>query len=67
MPIENMAATVRQHNVSETWLRQMGEGAALSGITIQYCMSLSSHILQSLQIPTVTQVFINTFPPPGQK
>ena len=38
------------------WLTQMGQGAAENGLTIQYCMSMSKHILQSQEIPVVTQV-----------
>ncbi|KAK3742202.1 hypothetical protein RRG08_056560 [Elysia crispata] len=37
------------------WLTQMGHAAEKHGITIQYCMSYGRHILQSLQIPAVTQ------------
>lgn len=35
----------------------MGKGAgAYANIDIQYCMAYSRHILQSLEIPAVTQV-----------
>ena len=54
--MELMNATNRDVHVAETWLTQMGTGAQKSGITLQYCMSLSRHILQSLAIPAVTQV-----------
>ena len=56
----SMEATTNNVHVGRDWLMQMGAGAADSGVTIQYCMSLSRHILQSLEIPAVTQV-INSF------
>lgn len=34
----------------------MGNAAAKYNITLQYCMSLSRHVLQSLEIDAVTQV-----------
>ena len=37
-----------------TWLLQMGSAAARHGLTIQYCMSHCRHILQSVEIPAVT-------------
>ena len=37
------------------WLMQMGKGADKSGIAIQYCMSYSRHIMQSLEIPAVVR------------
>ncbi len=39
------------------WLMQMGKGADKSGISIQYCMSLTRHIMQSLEIPAVVRCF----------
>ena len=42
-------------NLGRNWLLQMGNAAAKYNITIQYCMSLSRHILQSVEIPFVTQ------------
>lgn len=35
------------------WLIQMGRGAAKFNVSILYCMSLSRHILQSLEVPQV--------------
>jgi hypothetical protein len=42
--------------LGKRWLQQMGNAADKFNITIQYCMSLSRHVLQSLEIPAVTQV-----------
>jgi len=41
--------------LARTWLMQMGAGAKKNGLTIQYCMSYPRHILQSVEIPAVTQ------------
>lgn len=41
--------------LGKTWLKQMADAALKHGITIQYCMSLSRHILQSLENTAVTQ------------
>lgn len=42
------------------WLLQMGKAADKNGIAIQYCMSLSRHIMQSLELPAVTQARAST-------
>ncbi|XP_046547865.1 uncharacterized protein LOC124257770 isoform X1 [Haliotis rubra] len=42
-------------DLGRQWLTQMGNGAAKNGLTIQYCMSYPRHMLQSLEIPVVTQ------------
>ena len=41
--------------LGHTWYSQMGKGAELNGIAIQYCMAPSRAILQALEIPVVTQ------------
>lgn len=41
--------------LGKKWLNDMGKAALKHGITIQYCMSLSRHILQSLESSAVTQ------------
>lgn len=42
-------------SLGRRWLMDMGRAAENNGMTIQYCMSLSRHILQSLEINAVTQ------------
>jgi len=51
----NMEAT--QNNVSNArnWLVNMGNAAKSLDLTIQYCMPLPLHILQTVEIPAVTQ------------
>ena len=46
-------------HLGRRWLIQMGEAASRYGIRIQYCMSLPRHVLQSLEIPAVTEVMYN--------
>lgn len=43
-------------SLGKRWLTQMGNAALKYNITLQYCMSLSRHVLQSLEIEAVTQV-----------
>ena len=45
-----------QLNLGRTWLKQMGDAAQQLDIRIQYCMSLTRNVLQSVEIPAVTQV-----------
>ncbi|XP_046547850.1 uncharacterized protein LOC124257765 isoform X2 [Haliotis rubra] len=42
-------------DLGRQWLTQMGNGAAKNGLTIQYCMAYPRFMLQSLEIPVVTQ------------
>ena len=48
-----------QLNLGRTWLLQMGEAALELDIRIQYCMSLTRNVLQSVEIPAVTQVRVS--------
>ncbi|KAH9500569.1 hypothetical protein Btru_072292 [Bulinus truncatus] len=52
---QNVAMLTDVH-LGRRWLTQMGLGAQkFTDIEIQYCMAYSRHILQSLEIDTVTQ------------
>eukprot|EP01064_Diplonema_japonicum_P022867 TRINITY_DN330_c17_g1_i1.p1 TRINITY_DN330_c17_g1~~TRINITY_DN330_c17_g1_i1.p1 ORF type:complete len:753 (+),score=190.36 TRINITY_DN330_c17_g1_i1:65-2323(+) len=42
--------------MAREWLMQMGNAAAKNGLTVQYCMPYPRHVLQSVEIPAVTQV-----------
>eukprot|EP01064_Diplonema_japonicum_P033984 TRINITY_DN6871_c0_g1_i1.p1 TRINITY_DN6871_c0_g1~~TRINITY_DN6871_c0_g1_i1.p1 ORF type:complete len:747 (+),score=140.47 TRINITY_DN6871_c0_g1_i1:43-2283(+) len=46
----------RSATMARDWLMQMGSAAADNGLTIQYCMPYARHVLQSVEIPVVTQV-----------
>lgn len=52
---------VTQNNVSASrlWLTSMGSAALKLNMTIQYCMPLPIHLLQSVEAQAVTQVMIN--------
>ena len=43
-------------NLGRLWLKEMGDAAMELDIRIQYCMSWPRHVLQSVEIPAVTQV-----------
>ena len=46
-------------NLGRQWLMQMGNAARSQGLTIQYCMSWVRHLLQTVEIPAVTQVRVS--------
>ena len=43
-------------SLGRKWLKAMGDAAMELDIRIQYCMSWPRHVLQSVEIPAVTQV-----------
>ncbi|WAR30672.1 hypothetical protein MAR_033214 [Mya arenaria] len=51
----HLAALQTSLTLGRDWLMQMGQAAAENNITIQYCMAMARHALQSLEIPVVTQ------------
>jgi len=53
--VDGMPSLTSNVTLGANWLRQMHHGAAKQGITIQYCMSMVRHILQSVELPAVTQ------------
>lgn len=52
---QSMHLTLQTVEGARTWLVQMGNAAKRHNIPIQYCMSWPRHILQSLEIDSVTQ------------
>eukprot|EP01064_Diplonema_japonicum_P018967 TRINITY_DN2766_c0_g1_i1.p1 TRINITY_DN2766_c0_g1~~TRINITY_DN2766_c0_g1_i1.p1 ORF type:complete len:748 (+),score=157.49 TRINITY_DN2766_c0_g1_i1:51-2294(+) len=46
----------RSATMARDWLLQMGSAAEKNGLTIQYCMPYTRHVLQSVEVPVVTQV-----------
>ncbi|XP_041369520.1 uncharacterized protein LOC121383515 [Gigantopelta aegis] len=56
---EEMHATVTDISLGRTWLLQMGRAARNNGLTIQYCMSLPRHAMQSIEVPVVTQARVS--------
>ena len=49
----NFKPLISNVTLGRDWLIQMGRGAAKYNVSILYCMSLSRHILQSLEVPQV--------------
>jgi hypothetical protein len=47
------------------WLKQMGAAAMRYDLTIQYCMPWPRHLLQSVEIPVVTQARVSDDYVPG--
>ncbi|XP_063585588.1 uncharacterized protein LOC134762973 [Penaeus indicus] len=41
------------------WLDQMGGAALERGVSVQYCMSLTRHLLYSVTLPAVTQIRVS--------
>ncbi len=46
--------TTSNITAASTWLHAMGDAAQSLGVTIQYCMPLINHMLESTTIPAVT-------------
>lgn len=53
---EELACTMESPTLGRDWLLQMGRAAWNNGVKIQYCMPYPRHVLQSLEIPAVTQI-----------
>jgi hypothetical protein len=53
---DGMNATRQNATLGRDWLMQMGEGASKSKVAIQYCMAYPRHVMQSIEIPSVSQV-----------
>ena len=51
---DNMKYLNFNATAARTWLLQMGTAAARNDLTVQYCMSHCRHIMQSIEIPAVT-------------
>ena len=49
-------ALVSDVTLGARWLNQMASGAVTNGMTIQYCMANSRHVMQALENSVVTQV-----------
>jgi hypothetical protein len=48
------------------WLMQMGAGAQAAGVSIQLCMAYPRHALQSVEMPTATQIRASDDHVPGR-
>lgn len=52
----NTPSLMANATLARQWLLQMGRGAEAAEVTIQYCMHFPRHALQSVEIPSVTQI-----------
>eukprot|EP01137_Pigoraptor_chileana_P030725 Opistho-2@17610 len=52
---EGMGFMRKNITAARTWLVAMGDAAAHHGLTVQYCMATAGQLLQSTEIPAVTQ------------
>ena len=53
--VDGLAALTRDISLGRKWLTDMNNGAAASGLHIQYCLSYPRHLLQSVELPAVVQ------------
>lgn len=58
--------TLSSATLGRQWLMQMGTAANRNGLTIQYCMSWCRHMLQSIEIQSVTQARASVDYHPGK-
>lgn len=54
--VNEMKVTLENITVARDWLLGMGYGAMMNNITIQYCQPMPRQLLQSVEIPQLTQV-----------
>jgi hypothetical protein len=54
--LEGVTALLTNVTLGRTWMLQMGFGAEAAGVTFQLCMAYPRHALQSVELPTATQV-----------
>ncbi len=59
------AALRRDPDAAGDWLGNMGRAAGANDMTVQYCMPLPADLLQSTQIPAVTQTRVSGDYHPG--
>ncbi|XP_071835064.1 uncharacterized protein [Apostichopus japonicus] len=52
---EDMKCTLENVTVARKWLLDMGNAALRNNLTIQYCMPMVRHLLQSVEIPRMNQ------------
>ncbi|KAK6165976.1 hypothetical protein SNE40_022775 [Patella caerulea] len=65
MNTDSINETVSDVISAKTWMMEMGNAARKNGLTIQYCMEYPRHVMQSLEIPVVTQARVMQDNVPG--
>ena len=63
---QGIAGVRASPTLARQWLMQMGQGAAKQNTTVQYCMALARHVMQSIEIPAVTTIRASDDYGPGQ-
>ncbi|KAJ8044597.1 hypothetical protein HOLleu_07382 [Holothuria leucospilota] len=52
---EELNCTLENVTVARKWLMDMGHAAMVNDMTIQYCMPMARHLLQTVEIPHMNQ------------
>lgn len=63
--LEGVDALTATYGLARTWMLQMDAGAQAAGVTMQLCMPYARHMLQSVEMPAVTQVRVSDDHVPG--
>jgi hypothetical protein len=63
--LENMPDLLTNLTLARTWMLQMGAGCEAAGISMQLCMPYPRHALQSVELPTATQIRVTDDHMPG--
>lgn len=63
--MEGVTALYTNVTLGRTWLLQMGAGAETAGVSVQLCMPYPRHALQSVEMPTATQIRVSDDHMPG--
>jgi hypothetical protein len=63
---EYVGAMLESVSLGRTWLLQMGRAATKNDLTIQYCMPYTRHLMQSLEVASVTQARASDDYKPGE-
>lgn len=54
--LEGVSVLLTNITLARQWLVEMGAGAEAAGVSVQLCMSYPRHALQSVEMPTATQI-----------
>ena len=63
--LNNLALLQQSSTAGRSWLKQMANAAQKFGITVQYCMPYTRHVMQSVECPAITQVRVSNDNVPG--
>jgi len=62
-----MEATTRSVDAAQQWLDELTHAALTHNVTVQYCMSLPRHAIQTAMAPAVTQIRTSDDYGPGER